>query len=123
MIRVWLAAAAIGGFLSVAAGAIAAHLASRNPHSAELLRTGALYGMVHAAALIALAALADRRDRFSVLLAIAGWCFVIGICLFSLSLFALALTRYPWFAAVTPFGGTALLVGWAALGLGAVRWR
>ncbi len=44
-----------------------------------------------------------------------------GICLFSLSLFALALTQYPWFAAVTPFGGTALLVGWAALGLGAAR--
>ena len=58
---------------------------------------------------------------FSLLLAIAGWCFVIGICLFSLSLFALALTQYSWFAAVTPFGGTALLVGWAALGLGAAR--
>ena len=121
MIRAWLAAAAIGGFLSVAAGAVAAHLASRNLHAAELLRTGALYGMVHAATLVALAAIADRGDRFSMLLAIAGWCFVIGICLFSLSLFALALTQYSWFAAVTPFGGTALLVGWAALGLGAAR--
>ena len=123
MIRVWLAAAAIGGFLSVAAGALAAHLASRNIHAAELLRTGALYGMVHAAALIAVTAIADRGERSSLLLAIAGWCFLIGICLFSLSLFALALTRYSWFAAVTPFGGTALLLGWASLGLVAARRR
>jgi uncharacterized membrane protein YgdD (TMEM256/DUF423 family) len=121
MIRAWLAAAAIGGFLSVAAGAVAAHLASRNMHAAELLRTGAVYGMVHAAALIAISAIASRGERFSLLLAIAGWCFVSGICLFSFSLFALALTGSTWFAAITPFGGTALLMGWVALGLGALR--
>ncbi len=71
MIRAWLAAAAIGGFLSVAAGAVAAHLGTRNLHAAELLRTGALYGMVHAAALVALAAIAGRGERLGVLLAIA----------------------------------------------------
>ena len=58
MIRVWLIAAAVGGFLSVAAGAAAAHLAA-GERAAELLRTGALYGMVHAAALIAVAAMAQ----------------------------------------------------------------
>ena len=68
MIRAWLAAAAIGGFLSVAAGAVAAHLAAGDARAAELLRTGALYGMVHAAALLALAAIADRRDRPGLLL-------------------------------------------------------
>ena len=45
MIRAWLVAAALGGFLSVAAGAAAAHLPA-GERSAELLRTGALYGMV-----------------------------------------------------------------------------
>ena len=37
MIRLWLAAAAIGGFLSVAAGAFAAHFTS-GERPAELLR-------------------------------------------------------------------------------------
>jgi uncharacterized membrane protein YgdD (TMEM256/DUF423 family) len=123
MIRAWLAAAAIGGFLSVAAGAVAAHLASRNGHAAELLRTGALYGMVHAAALLAVAAIAGRGDRPNLLLGIAGWSFVAGLCLFSFSLFALALTRSILLAAITPFGGTALLIGWVALGLSALRRR
>ncbi len=123
MIRVWLAAAAIGGFFSVAAGAVAAHLAAGNAPAAELLRTGALYGMVHAAAILAAAAIAERSVRPDLLLAIAGWSFVVGVWLFSFSLFALALTRWIWLALVTPFGGTALLIGWAALGLSALRRR
>jgi uncharacterized membrane protein YgdD (TMEM256/DUF423 family) len=123
MIRVWLAAAAIGGFFSVAAGAVAAHLAAGNAHAAELLRTGALYGMVHAAAILATAAIAERSVRPDLLLAIAGWSFVVGVWLFSFSLFALALTQWIWLALVTPFGGTALLIGWAALGLNALRRR
>ena len=62
MTRAWLIAPAIGGFLSVAAGAAAAHLPA-GERGAELLRTGALYGMVHAAALIAVSALAESRGR------------------------------------------------------------
>lgn len=123
MTRFWIAIAAAGGLFSVAAGAVAAHIAGGDAHAAELLRTGALYGMVHAAALLAAAALARSADRAGLLLAIAGWCFAAGILLFSGSLFALALTRAAWLAAVTPFGGTALLIGWAALGLYATARR
>ncbi len=123
MIRWWLAAAALGGFVSVAAGAFAAHFASGDAPTAELLRTGALYGMVHAAALLAVAALAERNDRPGLLLRIAGWSFVAGIFLFSFSLFALALTGIAAFGAVTPCGGAGLLIGWSALGLAALRRR
>ena len=121
MIRAWLAAAAIGGFLSVAAGAVAAHVPAGDARAAELLRTGALYGLVHAAALLAAAAMAERRDRPGPMLIMAGWGFVVGIFLFSFSLFALALTGIAQFARVTPFGGVSLLLGWAALGLDALR--
>ena len=121
MIRTWLAIAACAGVLSVAAGAVAAHLVGSEPHVAELLRTGSLYGMVHAAALVGIAALIERRERRRLLLAIAGWSFAAGTCLFSFSLFALALTRWLWLASVTPFGGTALLIGWIALGFSALR--
>ncbi len=117
MIRAWLAAAALGGLLSVAAGALAAHFAAGNARAAELLRTGALYGMVHAAALLAVAALAERNNRPSLALTIAGWSFAAGIFLFSFSLYGLALSGFRWPALITPFGGVALLIGWAALGL------
>ena len=114
LIRAWLIAAALGGFLSVAAGAAAAHLPA-GERGAELLRTGALYGMLHAAALIAVTAMAQSRDRFGLALTVAGWSFAAGMLLFSLSLFALALTGREWLGIITPFGGTGLLVGWAAL--------
>ena len=122
MIRLWLAAAAIGGFVSVAAGAFAAHLTS-DDRTAELLRTGALYGMVHAAVLIGVAAFAGARGRPGGALLVAGWSFAAGMALFSLSLFALALSGISWLGLVTPFGGLGLLVGWAALGLHACQRR
>ena len=87
------------------------------------MRTGALYGMVHAAALIGVTAIADARVSPGLALVVAGWSFVVGILLFSLSLFALALTGSGWLGLVTPFGGVGLLVGWAALGLHALRHR
>jgi uncharacterized membrane protein YgdD (TMEM256/DUF423 family) len=122
MIRLWLAGAAVGGLVSIAAGAVSAHLATGD-RTAELLRTGALYGMVHAAALIGVTAIADARVSPGLALVVAGWSFVVGILLFSLSLFASALTVSGWLGLVTPFGGVGLLVGWAALGLHALRHR
>lgn len=120
MTRAWLAAASIGGFLSVAAGAVAAHIAAGD-HAADLFRTGALYGMVHAVALIGVAGIAEARGRPSLCLVIAGWSFTAGIVLFSLSLYGMALTRMQWLGWITPFGGVSLLVGWAGLGMHAFR--
>src|SRR4051794_5262533 len=89
MIRIWLAIAGLGGLASVIAGALGAHLAA-DTRAADLLRTGALYGMVHAAALIAVIALAQGREPRRGAAAVAGWSFALGIVLFSGSLFALA---------------------------------
>ena len=119
MIRVWLAIAGLGGVASVVAGAFAAHLAD-DAKAAELLRTGALYGMVHAAALVATIALAQGRRRAAV---VAGWSFAAGIVLFSGSLFALAADGPRWLGWMTPFGGLALIIGWAALASLALRRR
>jgi len=110
VIRAWLLAAALGGLLSVTAGATAAHL-GLSGRAAELLRSGALYGMVHAAALIALAAIAQSRGPVGLALTIAGSSFAAGMLLFSLSLFALALTGREWLGMITPFGGAGLLLG------------
>lgn len=120
MIRAWLAAAAALGFLAVAAGAIAAHFPAEG-RTPDLLRTGALYGMAHATALVAVATRAGAREQRGFALLVAGWAFAIGTLLFSLSLFALALTGLEGFASITPFGGAGLLIGWAALGAHALR--
>ena len=123
MTRAWLAVAAAGGFASVAAGAFAAHVVARDAGASELLRTAAVYGMVHASALLGIAALAERRERPGAALVVAGWSVALGLLLFSLSLIALAATGLAAFGRVTPFGGIALLVGWAALGVDALRRR
>jgi uncharacterized membrane protein YgdD (TMEM256/DUF423 family) len=122
MIRIWLALAGLAGGASVIAGAFAAHLAD-DPKAAELLRTGALYGMVHAGVLVALIALAQGREPRRGTAVIAGWSFAVGIVLFSFSLFALAAGAARWLGWVTPFGGAALIVGWAALAILALRRR
>ncbi|MBV9584047.1 MAG: DUF423 domain-containing protein [Alphaproteobacteria bacterium] len=122
MIRLWLAVAGLGGVASVVAGALAAHLTAE-PHAAELLRTGAVYGMVHATALIAVIALAQGREPRRGAAAVAGWSFAAGIVLFSGSLFALAASDAGWLGWVTPFGGVALIIGWAALASLAFRRR
>jgi uncharacterized membrane protein YgdD (TMEM256/DUF423 family) len=47
-------------------------------------------------------------------LRIAGVAFALGVPLFSASLYGLALGGPRWLGPVTPFGGTAFLVGWLA---------
>ena len=71
--------------------------------------------MVHAAALIAVIALAQGREPRRGAAAVAGWSFALGIVLFSGSLFALAATEAAWLGRVTPFGGGLLMLGWLAL--------
>lgn len=119
MPRFWLGAAAVNGFLAVAAGAFGAHAlkARLTPEMLAIWETGARYQMFHALALfgVALLALSGRATDA------AGWCFLAGIVLFSGSLYALALTGVKPLGAVTPFGGLAFLAGWFLLLLRAIR--
>jgi uncharacterized membrane protein YgdD (TMEM256/DUF423 family) len=89
----------------------------------DLVRTGALYGMVHSAALIGLIGVAQGREPRRGAAVVAGWSFCIGILLFSGSLFVLALTGMTRISWVTPIGGAALILGWTALGFLAFRRR
>jgi uncharacterized membrane protein YgdD (TMEM256/DUF423 family) len=118
--RLFVALGAGSALLSVAAGAFGAH-ALRGRLSPDLLavfETGARYQMYHALGLLAAAWVLSRwPGPWPVR---AAWLFVIGTLLFSGSLYLLALTGIRWLGAITPFGGVALLVGWACL-LMAVR--
>ena len=52
-------------------------------------------------------------------LSVAGWSFLVGSLIFSGSLYVLSLTGLKWLGAITPIGGVAILVGWAALAVAA----
>lgn len=114
---------AILGFTAVALGAFGAHgLKARfaaQPELGAVYQTAAHYHLVHALALLATAWVTTRWP--GPIANTAGWCFVGGVLLFSGSLYALALTGWRGLGAVTPFGGLALLAGWALLAWAALR--
>jgi uncharacterized membrane protein YgdD (TMEM256/DUF423 family) len=105
----------IAGFLAVALGAFGAHgLQGRlSPAQLETFETAVRYQMYHALALLLVAALAGRGGVQGG--ALAGWGFTVGIVLFSGSLYLMLATGQRWLGAVTPIGGVAFLIGWAAL--------
>lgn len=120
----WVRVGAISGAISVGMGAFAAHgLRSRvltktlEPRMLEVFHTGAQYQMYHSLALIAVGVIM-LTGRSSSALTFAGWSFVAGILLFSGSLYAMPLTGLTKLGAITPFGGIAFILGWAALALG-----
>lgn len=119
--RFFFASGAVLALVAVAAGAFAAHgLKARL--GADMLATfelAARYQMYHAIA-IALCAFAWTRWPGPAV-ALAALLFFVGIVLFCGSLYVLSLTGVRWLGAVTPFGGTAWLLGWAALAWAAAR--
>ena len=121
MDRTFLALGALFAALAVAAGAFGAHglRARLSPDMLAVFETGARYQMYHALGLIAVAWAAARWPQTS--FALAGWCMVAGIVVFSGSLYLLSLTGQRWLGAITPLGGLAFMAGWVALALAA--WR
>ena len=115
MDRTFMFIGALMGFVGVGLGAFGAHaLKGRlSPEMLAVFETGVRYQMYHALALLATAALMSRSEGRAVI--VAGWSFTAGILIFSGSLYALALTGVTILGAVTPIGGLAFLIGWAAL--------
>ena len=114
-IRLWLCSGAANGFIAVAMGAFAAHgLKDRLvPEALDWVHTAANYEMWHGLALVLVAVLASVRA--DVALRLAGASFLAGCIMFSGSLYLLALSGWRGFALLTPLGGLAFLLGWAAL--------
>ncbi len=113
--RLFLALGSLFALLAVALGAFAAH-ALKARLGADLIGTfevGVRYQMYHAIALLAVGL--AHKSWPSPLLAASGWLFVIGIVVFSGSLYVLSLSGIRWFGAITPFGGIAFLAGWVCL--------
>jgi uncharacterized membrane protein YgdD (TMEM256/DUF423 family) len=122
MEKTFLLLASILGALAVALGAFGAH-ALESRLSADLLSTyeiGVRYHFYHVLALLGVAAVLARWPTAGVAVA-AGWLFVIGIVIFSGSLYLLAFTGVRWLGAITPIGGVAFIAGWICLAWVALR--
>lgn len=122
--RGWIVVAALSAALSIAIGAFAAHgidvSAPAGFKAREWLHTGSQYEMIHALAILAVAALAYGERLAGRLALAAQWLFLIGSVLFPGALYALAFGGPKWFGAVAPIGGTAFILGWLCLAAAAL---
>jgi len=115
--------AALFGFTGVALGAFAAH-GLKNHLSPEMLivfETGARYQMIHAVVLLVLGFYQRISPILSSAFSSASVFFVVGIFLFSGSLYILSLTGIKALGMITPFGGLSFLIGWTFLVLGSFK--
>ena len=115
--RRWAAAAAALGAVGVALGAFGAHALEDavTPDRLETWRTAAQYHLVHALAGVVAGALAAVSSSRAALW--AARLFVVGVALFSGSLYALVLLDLGVLGAVAPLGGGAFIAGWGLLGV------
>ena len=125
MTRIFLAIAGMLGGLSVVFGAFASHALKDklSERALEIWETGTKYQMYHALALILVALLLSRLATTSLPLVITGYAFIVGILLFSGSLYALSLSGIKWLGAITPLGGVAFILGWICLVVAAWGWK
>jgi uncharacterized membrane protein YgdD (TMEM256/DUF423 family) len=116
----WIRIGALLGAAAVAAGAFGAHgLKERlDARSLKVFETAAQYQMYHALALLAVGLLA-LPGRPGPALTLAGWSFLVGILIFSGTLYGLSISEIKWLGAITPIGGLALILGWIALAVAA----
>jgi uncharacterized membrane protein YgdD (TMEM256/DUF423 family) len=124
--RIFMAIAAIFGGLGVVMGAFASHAlkAYLSKRSLEIFATGARYQMYHALALLLVAILLVQIELPNPpTLVASGVAFIVGILLFSGSLYALSLTGIQALGILTPIGGIVFIVGWGCLAAAALSFK
>ena len=122
MANLFISLGALSGLLAVAFGAFGAHaLRGRlDDYAMGVFETAVQYHFYHTLALMVVGLLALHQPH-TFLLRSSGWLFLLGLVLFSGSLYGLSLTGIKWLGAVTPLGGLAFIAGWACLA--AVGWK
>ena len=108
---------------AVGLGAFGAHgLRDRlDAYSMSVYEKAVFYHFIHALGILLVALLA-RAHAISVEgQARVGWLLLVGIIIFSGSLYALALSGVRTLGAITPLGGLAFIAGWLVLAYEAAR--
>jgi uncharacterized membrane protein YgdD (TMEM256/DUF423 family) len=113
--RLLIVLAGLSGSAGVAISAAAAHSAG-----GQNLETAGRFLLIHAAALIGLAALAGAGLVHPATARAAGWALLLGVALFAGDLTVRAWRGTALFPMAAPGGGILLMVGWALVALAAV---
>ncbi len=115
--QIFTAIGAASGFFAVLIGAFGAHglKGILDDYSLRIFQTGVQYHFYHALALVLVGML--LQQNYISQLRYSGYAFLIGILIFSGSLYLLAITKVKILGAITPIGGLCFLVGWFFLGL------
>ena len=115
--KIWIIISAISGFTAVAIGAFGAH-GLREKLSAEMLevyKTGVLYQFIHTIVLLILSLTNFIKSKISSIF------FLLGIILFSFSLYIYSTSGIQFLAMITPMGGVCFLIGWFWIIVEAIR--
>ncbi|MGE7875877.1 DUF423 domain-containing protein [Peribacillus muralis] len=120
--KLFIILGAINGFIAVALGAFGAHgLEGKIPDKyLETWQTAVQYQMFHAVGLLVIGLLAGKIS--SPLINWSGWLMLIGIILFSGSLFVLSVTQIKVLGAITPLGGVSFLAAWVLMIIAAYKY-
>lgn len=113
--------AAVAMAIAVALGAFGAHALKEklSPGDLDIWKTAVLYQMIHGVALVGIAAawpLFDGARSIWGVRLIMG-----GMIIFSLTLYLLVLTGPRWLGAITPIGGTCMILGWLILATASIQ--
>lgn len=120
--KTFIQIAALAGALAVILGAFGAHALKEKLEVSQLqvFETGVKYQFYHSFALIFTALLIIKFPE-KTLLHYSGWAFIIGVILFSGSLYLLStkdllgIASWKWLGPITPLGGLAFIVGWVCM--------
>lgn len=121
--RRWAALGALTMAIAIGMGAFGAH-GIRGRVSDRMLaiwETAARYQAYHALGLLALGLLRDRLDAGAKQIDRVAMLFIVGMLIFSGSLYLLVATNLRWLGAITPLGGVSWISAWILLSVTLAR--
>lgn len=110
---------AVLGLMAVGMGAYTDHVLSPvvDAKTFMMVQTALHYHLIHSVLVVAigLALFANFSENLCGRLTLSGWIFILGIILFSFSIYLKAITGIGGWIKITPIGGTILMLGWTTL--------
>ena len=106
---------AISGCVVVILGAFGAHGLKDvlDSYGKSIYAKAVLYQMFHTLGILVLGIIEKIVPEIQ--LQVASWAFLLGIIIFSGSLYILAITDAKWLGMITPIGGVFFIIGWIVL--------
>ncbi|NOX36237.1 MAG: DUF423 domain-containing protein [Calditrichaeota bacterium] len=122
MDRIFIFLGGLNATIAIALGAFGAH-ALKGRLSAELFQTfetGTRYHLIHALGLILVGILYHWLERNG-WIGVAGWIMLLGIVLFSGSLYLITFSGVRAWGAVAPLGGISFMISWLLIAIAVIR--